>query len=73
MKLKQSPGPWLTASDTFGVIPAHGQTALRTTPPLFFVFDPFLNAHFSNLFKVGKVLSTVKQAGINHITDPLTG
>ena len=57
---KQLLRSWLPTSNAFGIIPAHRQAALGTTPAFFFLFNPFLNAHLTNFFKVRQVFFTVQ-------------
>ena len=69
---KQLLRSWLPTSSAFGVIPAHRQATLGTSPALFFVFNPFLNAHLTNFFKVWQVFFTMEIAShINQIRNAI--
>ena len=56
---KQVLGSWLATSGAFGVIPTHRQAAPGATPSLFFVLNPFLNAHLADFAKVWQVFLPV--------------
>ena len=70
---EQTLRPCIPASRAFGVIPTHGQAALGTPPTLFFVLDPFLDAHLTHLRKVRQVLTTVQKTDIDQVRNAVAG